>query len=279
MSYNDWQAAVKPKVQGSFNLHEVLPEDLDFFLMLSSATGVLGNRSQANYAAGNTYQDALARYRVSKGLRAKSVDLGSILSVGFVAENKDYVRDATTVFEALREDEIHAILEFLIDPRYSSSQSVPDSQLVIGLTTGTVYHQRGIPPPTYLSYPLFTHLRKTSASRSQDSEENPTYLVQALLSTATTLEEAANVVSNGICNKLSSLLATPVGNIDPARSISSNGVDSLVAMEFRTWLVKDLGADIPLLELTGSGSITTLSHKIASLSKFAQFSVAPPKSG
>ena len=269
MSYKDWQAAVKPKVQGSFNLHELLPEDLDFFIMLSSATGILGNRSQANYAAGNTYQDALARYRVSRGLAGKSIDLGSVLSVGFVAENKDYARHTTAVFEVLREDEIHALLEFLIDPR--SSQTC-GSQLVAGLATAATYHERGISPPTYLNFPLFTHLRNAAALGGQDSDENPTYQIQALMSTATTFDEAANVVLNGICNKLSSMLATPVGNIDPAKSISSNGVDSLVAMEFRTWLVKDLGADIPLLELTGSSSITTLSQKAASLSKLAQFS-------
>jgi acyl carrier protein len=247
---------------------------MDFFVMLSSATGILGNRSQANYAAGNTYQDALSRYRASLGLPTASVDLGSVLSVGFVAENKDYARHTTAVLEVLREDEIHAILEFLIDPRNKSEAT---TQLIAGLTTGTMYHERGVPPPSYLGFPIFTHLRKTKTSGAQNSEENPTYLVQSLLSAAPTLEEAVNVVSNGIRNKLASLLAIPVGNIDPSKSISSNGVDSLVAMEFRTWLVKDLGADIPLLEITGTGSITTISHKIASVSKLAQFSTAPAK--
>jgi acyl carrier protein len=134
-----------------------------------------------------------------------------------------------------------------------------------------MHHERGV-PPAYLNYPLFTHLRNASASKSEDSEENPTYLIHRLLSASTTAEEAANVVLNGIRDRLSSLLSTPAGNIDPSKSISSNGVDSLVVMEFRAWLVKDLGADIPLLELTGTSSITTLSHKIASLSKLTHFS-------
>jgi hypothetical protein len=95
-----------------------------------------------------------------------------------------------------------------------------------------------------------------------------------LIGTATTFEEAASVVLNGICNKLSALLATPVGNNDPSRSISLNGVDSFVAMEFRTWLVKDLSAEIPLLELTGTSSIVILSQKVASLSKLGRFSLA-----
>src|ERR1700722_7544360 len=86
MTYDTFQIALKPKVQGSRNLHELLPLDMDFFILLSSATGVLGNRSQVNYAVGNTYQDALARHRVSKGLPVATIDLGTVLSVGYVAE-------------------------------------------------------------------------------------------------------------------------------------------------------------------------------------------------
>lgn len=42
MSYEAFQTAVRPKVQGSWNLHELLPRDMSFFILLSSATGVLG---------------------------------------------------------------------------------------------------------------------------------------------------------------------------------------------------------------------------------------------
>lgn len=75
------------------------------------------------------------------------------------------------------------------------------------------------------------------------SEKHPPCRVQSLLQAATTLEEAVKIVTEGIQNKLSSLLAIPVE--DTSKSISSNGVDSLVATEFRTWLVKELGAESP----------------------------------
>ncbi|PGH17804.1 hypothetical protein AJ79_00945 [Helicocarpus griseus UAMH5409] len=42
LSYADWTATIKPEAQGSQNLHEVLPKDLDFFVMLSSLAGVMG---------------------------------------------------------------------------------------------------------------------------------------------------------------------------------------------------------------------------------------------
>ena len=43
----------KSSYVGSWNLHELMPRDLDFFIMLSSLAGILGNRGQSNYRAGN----------------------------------------------------------------------------------------------------------------------------------------------------------------------------------------------------------------------------------
>ncbi|KAH8815396.1 iterative type I polyketide synthase [Xylogone sp. PMI_703] len=272
MSYEAFQTAVKPKVQGSWNLHELLPRDMDFYVLLSSATGVLGNRSQANYATGNTYQDALARHRHSVGLPAATIDLGTVLSVGYVAENRERTHMAKhlgTVLEVLREDEIQALIEYLMDPRSKLDDTT--CQLVSGLTDATMYRQRGVPAPTYLSYPLFTHLRTVSAgARSGASESDPSFITQSLLQAATSLEQAAGIISDGIRAKLSSLLAMPVENIDPGKSVSSNGVDSLVAMEFRAFLAKDLGADIPLLDIMGTASISVLSQKVATASKLVQ---------
>jgi acyl carrier protein len=91
--------------------------------------------------------------------------------------------------------------------------------------------------------------------------------MQILLQTAATIEQAASIVSGGVRAKLFSLLVMPVENIDPGKSVSSNGVDSLVAMEFRAFLAKDLGADIPLLDIMGTTSISALSQKLASGSK------------
>ena len=52
MTHEQYMAAVRPKVQGSWNLHNHLPKDMDFFVLLSSSAGVAGSRGQGNYAAG-----------------------------------------------------------------------------------------------------------------------------------------------------------------------------------------------------------------------------------
>lgn len=88
MTYEDWDAGVKSKVHGLWNFHSLLPRGLDFFILLSSASGIFGSGGQANYAAGNTYMDALAHHRVAQGEKAVSLDIGWMAGEGVVAENE-----------------------------------------------------------------------------------------------------------------------------------------------------------------------------------------------
>lgn len=52
MTPEQWSLSVNPKAPGTWNLHKFIPEDIDFFVMLSSSSGIAGTRGQGNYAAG-----------------------------------------------------------------------------------------------------------------------------------------------------------------------------------------------------------------------------------
>jgi len=78
--------AIEPKVFGAWNLHQATREQkLDFFVMYSSVAGLLGSPGQANYAAANTFLDALCRARNANGLAGTSIQWGPFTDVGLAA--------------------------------------------------------------------------------------------------------------------------------------------------------------------------------------------------
>lgn len=86
-NHSDWTAVIEPKVHGAWNLHETLHDHpLDFFIMLSSVSGIVGNRGQAAYAAASTFLDSFAHFRASQTLPGTSIDLGVVSEIGYVAE-------------------------------------------------------------------------------------------------------------------------------------------------------------------------------------------------
>lgn len=93
--------------------------------------------------------------------------------------------------------------------------------------------------------------------------------VRDLLQTASNQSDAVQVVLKGIQHKLSDLLNISEDIIDDTLDVRANGVDSLIEMEFRTWLAKELSATVPLKDF--AKNLNQLSAKIVSLSTFTNF--------
>ncbi|KAI1103738.1 KR domain-containing protein [Jackrogersella minutella] len=120
MTLQEYHEALACKHTGTWNLHRAATEqqgiNLDFFIMLSSISGVVGTGSQSNYAAGNTFQGAFALYRHSLGLAAHSTNLGIIEDVGYLSQNEVLSDRMQSRSGLLRTGELqlHGILELSI---------------------------------------------------------------------------------------------------------------------------------------------------------------------
>ena len=72
-----FRTTLRPKAYGAHHLHRLtLDDDLEFFILYSSASAVLGSPSQANYACANALLDGLVAHRRAKGLQATAADFG-----------------------------------------------------------------------------------------------------------------------------------------------------------------------------------------------------------
>ena len=270
MSFADWTISIASKVHSSLNLHHLLPQNLCFFILLSSIAGIAGSPAQANYAAGNAYQDALAKHRRAIGLKATSIDLGWMSDVGIVAENERYSRgkEAAADLAAITEKEFLALLEVYCDPELEHRADEMKAQPIIGLVTPAQFRARGMEPPAWIERPLFAALAQTEvegeteAPSPEDGAGGEMYCTTRFIQ-AESDEDAAAVAIGSLLQKLSRTLSMTVEDIDVSRPLHVYGADSLVAVELRNWFAKVWKADVTVFDITGQGSIAALGGRVA----------------
>ena len=272
MSYAEWTEAAKPKVQGTWNIHQNL-KDLDFFVCLSSFAATFGNRGQSNYAAGGAYQDAIAYHRRSLGLRAVTLDVGIMRDVGVLAEKgmTDSLRDWEKPYGIL-ESELHALLIRVIAGDMKGNMA---PQVLTGFGTGGSALAAGIPMPFYLQDdPRFSIMARTGVRAQQkagtNASQHASMSTQALLSSAGSFQEATQVVTDALVRRVAKMLQTPESEIDTGRFLHAYGVDSLTAIEIVNWVLRELKATMSVIDIMASVPMTTTARKIASSSALYQ---------
>ena len=273
MSFEDWELSIKPKVFGSWNLHNLLPHDLEFFVCLSSVAGIIGSGAQSNYAAGNTYMDALVHYRIARGQKATSIDLGWMDSEGVIAENESLQKGVTTAgfLMPISSPNFHALLDFHCNPSLDLATS-STCQPIIGLETPSGMRAKGLNMPHWMQRRTFRNLHQIGLDEHVSEKSEPAVDYVTLFRRATSLGEAARVLTEDLVKKLAKALSIPLDDIDTFKPLHAYGVDSLLAVELRNYYAKELRADVTVFDLTGGANFVTVGMTVASRSKYRQAS-------
>lgn len=271
MTSEAWVASLQPKISGTWNLHRQLPADLDFFVMLSSVSGIIGSPGQSNYAAGNTFQDSLARHRVRQGKKAMSLDFSLMAGHGYAVENRDAAVQfiKTRLVMEMTQAEIFAMLNIVCDKDFVVDEN--HAQIVMGLELPAHIAASGM-DAGWLNEPLFSHLHQmpsdTSTSSAVDGIDgaNDTTSEQqdiaSLVAGAASLADASNAVAVALADKLCRVLSLDRESFSFEQPLHVYGVDSLIAVEIRNWFQQKLRVDLAVFEILGGGTVTTLGRAV-----------------
>jgi acyl carrier protein len=266
MTLTQWEQTSRSKVESSWNLHTLLPT-LDFFILLSSVSGVIGNLGQSNYAAGCTFQDALARHRSQRGQKAISIDLGVMRSVGVVAETERLQQhfQGSKGFIQIEEAEFLSLLDICCDPSYHPEGK--QCQMVMGLETPASLLARSLEPPEILERPLFAYFSQLPGRSDSSNGTADGVDAARLFRQAESVAERAQVVVEALSQRLARTLSIKLEDVDTHQALHAYGVDSLIAVELRTWLGKEFAADVPVFEIVSGKTIEAVGELVAKTSR------------
>lgn len=275
MSFRDWEVTVDPKVKGSWNLHAELPTGLDFFILISSMMGIAGSGSLSAYNAGNTYQDALAHYRVSQGERAVTLNLGAVGDGGYLVEHSNHIpgvlRNEKYAVTYVRD--LCALLDIFCDTDSPLPRSVDGCQAVIGIRPPAHWKHTGEVPAT-MYQPFWGHMHHIPPLPGQDERDSSEGTAgmarhkRALdaaerLAAAGSLAEAAEIISEALAHRVSAMLGTAEDRLDAHKPMHMYGLDSLSAIDVRNWVGKVFDVDMPVFEILGGATFASAGMSIA----------------
>ncbi|KAM0343817.1 hypothetical protein ACHAPU_008247 [Fusarium lateritium] len=283
ITLEDFNVVFGPKVNGTLNLHTcLLGHNLDFFVMLSSGCGVIGNEGQSNYAASSTFLDTFARYRQSLGLPASSVDLGYVEDVGNISERPEI--QASLLSRGLRPITVRDVLR-VVEGAIVTGTPKPDvaegpldsfSQSQIILSFGMI-DKATAEWQSWAKDAKFGLLRSKASDNTtleSDPESGESAVQTAVKAFRNTLGRLTDVaegketalqpfVCSALVAKLAQVLSMKIGEIQPTRSAVQYGMDSLIAIEVRSWARYAFQIDLPINDLTNPYSIQDLAARVS----------------
>jgi acyl transferase domain-containing protein/surfactin synthase thioesterase subunit/NAD(P)-dependent dehydrogenase (short-subunit alcohol dehydrogenase family) len=244
-----------PKAQGAWNLHEATlaaGADLEFFLMLSSISSVLGLYGQVNYAAANYFQDALAEYRRQRGLPATSVNLGVLgRYAGMSRSDGD-----RTVLELL---DSHGMRPMPLTDVLAKLEAALVQQPAQRMTARFDWGRFRTAYPHLARDARFVDLL-SEAALARGSRPRGANLRAALAQLEP--EARRERLEQDLREALARILDVGPEHLDLSASIDMLGLDSLMLTQLRNWILRSLDINIPLIKLLKGPSIKSLTAEL-----------------
>ena len=253
MSRDQLARVMSPKVLGALLLDELTRQDeLDLFVLYSSATTSFGNPGQGAYVAANMVMESLSTRRKAEGLPSTCIAWGPIGDAGYLARN-DKIREALCSRMGgmpLRSGEALAVLDAL-------AACGAGNTAWLDLDWGKL--SRFLPSSSAPRFALLRHLCEEESSSGVAGNNLRDELSQL------DQEELLTAVTDHLKHEISKILRIEAVKLDVKKSLFEMGMDSLMGVELVGSLEANLGIHLPILVLTEGPTISKLSERVTAM--------------
>lgn len=230
------RAVLAPKLSGAENLAAATDgQPLDYFVVYSSATTIIGSPGQGAYVAANAWLEGFARARRAAGKPALAIGWGAISDVGILARDRQ-------LGQRLR--------------RTTGVVGIPSNEALAHLGRVLALGDRAEPLQFYsnigasgaaeklrlIRSPAFETLGLTR--RDEAGQESADLLT---LIEGKNQAEATAIIVQALRREISHILRMPEDQIDVSRPLGEVGLDSLMALELQLAIERICGTDLPMV--------------------------------
>lgn len=245
-----FRKVMAPKMDGTWNLHyHSLNRPLDFFVLFSSVSSLIGSPGQGNYAAANSFLDTFAYYRRSLGLPAITINWGHLAGVGYVARHHEISELLTRMgIEGISPKQATVALGRILrrNPIQIGTMRM-DWQKVLKSIPKTGVAQR---------YSCLVRESKIDEQGVEERSQIKERLQQAKQ------EERPEIIEAYVREQAARVLGTSASKLDLDRSLNELGLDSLMAVELKNRIESDLDFSLSMGQLAQSPTIRRFSSVV-----------------
>ncbi|KAI0202910.1 hypothetical protein F4808DRAFT_468089 [Astrocystis sublimbata] len=278
MTVEEFNTVMRPKAQGTQNLDDLFFSDrsLEFFILLSSSASVIGNPGQANYSAASMFMASLLQRRRRRGLAASVINLGQVFGVGHVTRSilqtsaggpgsvESQLRRMT--FLPLSESDLHIAFAGAVVSGFPGSGR--NHIIIMGLGDGIGAPWQSV--PRFSSWRVHIHNKLSTIAGSKSSIPDEQSLKRSQSGHRIILRQelgaaldrshndGMSFILGAVAAQLGVILQTSVSKIDTKAPLVALGIDSLVAVEIRSWFLKEISVEVPVLRILGGASLTQI---------------------
>ncbi|KAL2816617.1 hypothetical protein BDW59DRAFT_166262 [Aspergillus cavernicola] len=212
-------------------MHAAKHESVDFCITLASIGGLLGLKGRGIY----TTSSPLA---VPTAANSMTLRLGSI-------------------YGAERMTDLHHLLDYGIS---AVTRQASCGELFTGLDKDTCPRDN----------PIFKTICDTVGEAARDQSKSSTQKIDQQIASADSIADVHKIVMDAAVHQLSSFLAMDSDDIREESAVADLGLDSLLAIEFKNWVVRSTQAPMQTSEVLDAPSLSHLVQLIVRRSKLVQ---------